>query len=575
MSRLLYLSVKEDKKLFEKLKQRALKFLSEIQPPDIELNKEIILENANSLTVLVNPTKAVKIIDQNALIGLCYANDKNEWLEFGEMPDGNFVIKREKDQVVEILTDYQATKSLWYFFDKKILIVSSSQRMIVHLLGSFQLNEQTVMWMLSSGTLGLYNSWDKRIKSLPPATILKFDKNKWKIKLLHEPIIFKSNNLSLKENTSIFNGIIDKVFSNISLDEIKSLLSITGGYDSRSVLIYLYKNHKKFDLMTIGTKNSIDTKFSDLYISREIANYFELKWFLFDTNLKIINISAFFDTMLKLGEGRLDLIDRMTDDFTWFREMSNRKYDVLFNGMEGFSCQYPFNNSNLNLRLRKLYLLKDFKNVNLDFNIAQAYHEDLLKKENETYNQNYYKINQLFFNPYGDAALNEIQNCYLDVLNPLLSKSIITFIRLLPDKQRIQKHIAKEIVKINDVSNIPFSDKVSVLSTNLIIKTKLFSSYFDKYLFDHNSIFGSHDINQIISATKKGTIGNEMITYNNGDVNKYTAIKKSMEKNFPYFVHKFIEFKKRYKPNKLDPHLLKYRMFIVTKMVKQFEDDSR
>ncbi|MCK9230918.1 MAG: hypothetical protein RBS58_00075 [Syntrophales bacterium] len=574
MARLLYLCVNKDKDLFLKLRNRSFDFLGEIQPKDVEVNEEIIFNSDNSLTVLVNPTRAVKVFNKNALIGLCYTEDKNEWLKMGKIPDGNFVIKREEDNTVEVVTDYQATKSLWYYFDNNKLIVSSSQRMIIHLLGIFELNEQAVMWMLSSGTLGYKNSWDKRIKSVPPACILKLNRDSWRIDLRISPVVFEPNNLSLKENIKEFNEIVDKVFSHIDLKDINPILSITGGYDSRAVFLHLKKYYPNLDLITFGDKDSIKIKHSDLYCAKAIANKCGLKWTLFDTNINIDDYDGYFTQMLQLGEGRIDLLERITDNFFWIKSLFSNGYDVLFNGMEGFSCQYPYDNVKLNLLLRKLYLLEDFHNVDINLNINQQYHEDLKKNDSESYNQHYYKINQLFFNPYGDSALNEIQNCYFDVINPLLAKSIIEFIRKLPDRQRVGKKIQRKWVREIDKSNVPFAGCVSVIDTRDILKIRNIAEYINNYLIENNDIFPQKDIRSLNQQTKLDLVDNHQDLRKKNINNIKGNIKEFFFDEFPLLARKLREYKHLHQEFILDPHLLRYRMFIVVKMTNQLENDA-
>lgn len=570
MARLVYICVNKDRNYFDKLKNKAMNFLNEIQPLDINPNNEIIIQNENSITILVNPTKAHKLYGDNAMIGLCYEDNENKWQELGDIPDGNFIIKREKENKVEILTDFQATKSLWYYFSDKMLIVSSSQRMIVHLLGSFELNQQAVMWMLSSGTLGYKNSWDKRIESIPAASILSLNKTNWQIKLRTEPIEFEPNKNSLKENIKLFDQTSDKVFSNIDLNGIKPILSITGGYDSRTVLLYLKKYYENIDLMTFGDEDSVNVKYSDLYVSKTISKKFNLNWTLYDTKLSIYNLDEFFTKFFKLGEGRIDLLDRISDGFWWLSDINRREKDVLFNGMEGFSSQYPFNNKILNLHLRKLFLLEHYSNINLSDKYPQHYHKDLLET-NKTQNQYYYKIFQLFFIPYGDAALNEIQNCYIDVINPLLSKTIIQFIRNLPDKQRIGKKIEKELVHKIDDSGVPFADSVSVLNTKNILRLKVIDYFINEYLLEHNNIFPEQDIKSLVNQT-----GNDLKEEVRFEFEKKASkrIKQKVSNIFPLLTHKFVEQKKLHQKLNLDFHLLKYRMFIVLKMGKQLKQDA-
>ena len=74
-------------------------------------------------------------------------------------PDGSYAICRANDRSVELLTDFVGSRTLWYYFDDNLLLASSSQRALVTLLGSFELNREAIPWLLSSGCLGPEAAW--------------------------------------------------------------------------------------------------------------------------------------------------------------------------------------------------------------------------------------------------------------------------------------------------------------------------------------------------------------------------------------------------------------------------------
>ena len=351
-------------------------------------------------------------------------------------------------------------------------------------------------------------------------------------------------------------------------------MAITGGYDSRTNFLYLKKVNKLCDIATLGAKETIGFKVSDLYCGKKFSEKYQLNWLMFDTNWNFEHLEFHFNNFLKLGEGRLDLLERHPNGNDWMKTVFNNQYDIVINGMEGFSSQYPFSSQKMNLHLRKLFMVEDFSNFPADLKITQQkLHNDLEKsKTDKTWHQYYHRLNQLFFNPYGDAALNEILNCYVDTINPLLSRNVIEFIREIPDKQRIQKRIAKEIVHNIDDSQIPFADQVSVYQTADLVKLQSFSTFFDKYIKTHNNgLFPDNAIEILIDSTKT-TISDKLLL---NDHNMQFKIKKFISRKFPTLVHQWITYKKKKKPIMIDYYMLKYRMFIVLKMIEVFEDDIK
>lgn len=574
MSRIVHISVRNNPALLKIYRDKAAGFIKKIQPSNIVPNKEIVIENDSSFSAVINPTRAVVVDNCNILIGLCYSENPC-WQKFGEMPDGNYIIKREDDKSAEFVTDHLATKSLWYYFDDQIFLVSSSQRMIIYLLGDFCMNYQAVQWMLSSGTLGYKNSWDSRVQNVPYATILALNKNQWTLDLKSEPICFRSNKLSLTKNIKSYDQITDEIFSKIQLNDLNSVLALTGGYDSRTNLLFLMKHFPGIELTTFGIKLTENIRNSDLYIAKTLANNYSLKWTMFDTQPKEYDVEDFFNSFVKVGEARIDMLEREIDNFAWKSDVFNKKFDLLINGMEGFSSQYPYSNQKLNLRLTKLNQLKDYENLSPYFLSLgeQSLHEDLFKCENESWPQYYHRIFQSFFIPYADAALNEILNAYVDSVNPLLSKSIINYGRQLPDKQRIKKLISKEIVHRKDDSRIPFSDRSSVQPHYSIIKLEKHSEYFNRYLLEYNNgFFPESTILDVINKTKNYLEPDELywkVTHRDS----VRSLKIRMRKSFPALVHVYTLQKKRRKKLLMDYHILKFRMFLILKMNNIIRND--
>ena len=53
-------------------------------------------------------------------------------------------------------------------------------------LGNFDFDKRTIPWMLSTGTLGPFYSWDKRISLLPPDSSITLNKNNWSLNFHQE-----------------------------------------------------------------------------------------------------------------------------------------------------------------------------------------------------------------------------------------------------------------------------------------------------------------------------------------------------------------------------------------------------
>lgn len=105
-----------------------------------------------------------------------------------DLPDHVQFMWRWSDQEIRVKNDVAGTRRLWYYSDDEFFIVSTSQRVIVALVGSVIPHEPSQQWMLGSGCLAPFESWDSRIHSLRPNSVLTFDRSGWRASLSHEEI---------------------------------------------------------------------------------------------------------------------------------------------------------------------------------------------------------------------------------------------------------------------------------------------------------------------------------------------------------------------------------------------------
>ena len=77
--------------------------------------------------------------------------------------------------VLELLTDVLGTRQLWYIHAPDLFAASTSQRALVMLLRSFELDPEAVAWMLTSGHLA-GRAWDARLRRLRGDCRLSLDR---------------------------------------------------------------------------------------------------------------------------------------------------------------------------------------------------------------------------------------------------------------------------------------------------------------------------------------------------------------------------------------------------------------
>ncbi|MEX2569400.1 MAG: hypothetical protein WD431_25895, partial [Cyclobacteriaceae bacterium] len=257
------------------IKNTIQKICKQLEPDNIHANEPEIHVGMNWSYGIMNPTSSLLKTDSGVILGKIFG-DNEGWDKIGKVGlDGSFAIFRNNSQFAEISSDVAGTRSIWYYLDKEYFIASTSQRAMIMFLGSFKMNEEVVPWMLSTGSLGPFLSWDKRIKLLQPDASLALNKEKWEIMIQNVPIVYEGRKLTKKEGYQLVFDAIKETFKDLNLDFEKWAITLSGGKDSRGILLTLLANGEKAENIktyTHGHKGSQQIKGTDGAIAKIIAN---------------------------------------------------------------------------------------------------------------------------------------------------------------------------------------------------------------------------------------------------------------------------------------------------------------
>lgn len=573
MAKAIFVSYKGQapKNLDEKLKR----ICKNLEPDNISAYSPFIYTKENMGYGIMNPPNHLTQQNGSFVLGKIF-DCCPEWFKpKSEIPDGTFALFRSDENYIELCTDILATRTIWYYFDNEKIIASTSQRAIVMFLGSFSFNSAVIPWMISSGTLGYSNSWDCRINKLEADSTLVLDKLTWAIKINKNKIVFETKKDLIKDYEKDLQEVLDTSFKKLNFIFDNWSLPLSGGYDSRLILLLLKKNYSSItNLRTItwGLSSSREIKGTDGYVAKKLADTIGVKNQYLQTDILENNIGLVLERFLKMGEGRVDHVSGYLDGFELWAEAHNNQIEGVIRGDEGFtraSLGY-FPKKEKIRKAYKCFMLNDFNNLKefiKDGSFFQEFPQDLKKDAGESLSD----YRDRFYHQYRVSAvlssLSDLKLSYLEIANPLISKNIISKIRMMPPSLRTGKRVIKNIVD-NLSPDIEYAKYDSIANENRVFQSK---EVVELFIQDLNSV----EAKELFSLRFLRYIENNISINFGSQINelKGNSLKKRLIKKLPLSIKETL--KTFYGKRNLDINLLAFRVFIILRMKNLLNEDSR
>lgn len=427
------------------LEARIRAACNSLAPDNISPAPPTVIERGGIFLGIFNPSDAVSVRQGAVCLGAILSHEE-KWTEpLTGRPDGSYALFRSNDQCVELVADATASRTIWFFVDADLFIASTSQRAIVQLAGTFEFNQQVVPWMLSNGTLGPGNSWDRRIHCVPADSSVTLDRRAWDVSSVTGSCAFVTVQRSDDEHRALLEESLQRTFAGLGLDYSQWVLPLSGGFDSRQIL-HMLKDHANLRTVTWGLKSSLDEKENDAYIARSLAALYGLQHDFHETGLTTEPIDAVFERFLVCGEGRVDHIAGYMDGFRIWKTLFEGGVKGVIRGDEGFGWEPAVSPFQVRTAI-ELQLWSDFPNVKeLGHFESQEVPASLLQRD-ESLAAWRDRLYHQFRIPTVLAALSDLKAPYVEIVNPLLSNQLIAFVRTMPDHLRTSKSLFKSIVR--------------------------------------------------------------------------------------------------------------------------------
>ncbi len=564
MSKILFACFKDSKPI-EFSKDNINLLSNRLEPDNITFRDTRIISTEKELIAIFNPNDSLKIEKQSVCLGNMI-NPCSTWNEpKSQIPDGTFALFRSSSTCIEIISDMLATRTIWYYHDENKFISATSQRAIIFFLRSFHFNKQVLPWMLANGTLGPGLSWDSRIKMLEGDSVLSLDRQNWKLKIESNSCVFRLEQRTKQQHYETLKNAIVRSFKSLELDYTKWILPLSGGYDSRAILCML-KDEEDLTCVTWGMEESKYQKGNDAFVARELADHFGKKHNYYLTNLSNEPVNKIFNRFLVCGEGRVGDIAGYLDGFKIWKDLFESGVQGIIRGDEGFGARSVISQSDIRRNMRSQFL-SDYSNLNEIHKLGIPVQEvpDWLQRiDGESLESWRDRVYYTYEIPHAFAALNDLKLSFVEVINPLLTREILSVVKSLPDDLRTSKKLFRDI--IHDIGpNIDFASKEATAFYDNIFNNNDICEEIKNVIesYQDNSVIPPQFIKFIISHIKFGK---------ESSISKKISLKNKLKILLPSRIKNLL--RNTIINNNMDYRIMAFRTYIIIKMNSLLIEDS-
>jgi hypothetical protein len=457
------------------------------------------------------------------------------------------------------------SRTWWWGQTETLFVLSTSQRFIVSVLGSFEPNREAFAWMMSSGTLGPGHSWDRRIAPLAAGAALSLERNSFQVTITAEPKEFRPEPKSDAEHERALSMALTEVFAGTSqLDPARWIVPLSGGFDSRALLL-LAPNARAYRTITWGTRRALDDPHTDAAVARELARSLQLENRYFETDLSPEPIEKIFHRFLVAGEGRVDHFAGYLDGFAVWKHLYESNVTGIIRGDEGFGW-VPVASMLDVVHAVGLSAIRDFAGTNdLIEGTAQTIPSSLVHRTGESAATWRDRLYHQFRIPVILAALNALKSPYVEVAAPLLDARLLALVRTQPDHLRTGKVLFKKIVQAKSPP-VRYATRSATADPQEVLASARMSVMIADELSAARPLFGDALISRLL-PTKKADPLAEL------KARAVRVLKTRIKESLPVWMRRAA--RNTVVKHRLDRNTLAFRAFLISRMVKMLEADAR
>lgn len=415
-----------------------------LSPDDIQPHEPQISETDSIVRAVVNPVAGVRADDHGVCLGALF--EDVDWSTPGcPEPDGSYAIVRHDAHCVELLADAFASRTIWYVLTDDAFYASTSQRALAWLLGDHRPSAETVAWMLSSGYLGPATGWDARVTRVPGGVRLRLDRESWTLSSASRRIEYRPVAAPREEHMARLREAVFTACRDVDLSGRSWLLPLSGGHDSRALLVGLLHAGAQPTCVTWGLSSSLGQPGNDAYVARRLAEHYGLEHRYCPLDATGEPMHDVLGRFLLAGEGRAVDLSGYTDGMRTWSGFFTSGVDTIVRGDtpglgSGQGRAYdPVSELFVRTAIGRLVMVDDYPEGHLVRRLGlatQTVPAHLRRRPGETLGcyrdrvHNEHKVATMF------AALNDPKCAYVEVVNPLLHRAVVKAVSELPDDLR-------------------------------------------------------------------------------------------------------------------------------------------
>ena len=563
--------------MFQKLQQACNLLTPEVIKEKSQETIEAWSKDSSAFYAIQNSESVAKPKQDALIIGWLQQSFQNKSEIYTSEADGSYAIIKNDENGISFFSDQFGSRALWYYFDESILIVSTSQRAIVALKGTFQFNEEALAWYLSSGCQGPFISWDQDIKQVLPNLEYSLNIADWHLKSKQKP----GMDLPLSGSTKM-NDYLQRYQSQVtdSLDQIineypkeQVLMPLSGGLDSRSLLA-ISKNAGLLNKVTLVNWGEMGQEgvFDDKTAAKKVASFYGEELLDIILPIKIDNYDQVFDRYVEECEGRIDHLSAFTDAFKMWEDLFMKGYRMIVRGdipvTEGLDLTEVQVRQRMGLNLFgdyanvSKYPVRKYMNLQKDYGSKRLSGESFIRWRDRLFLS--------FTMPMQVSAYTQQISAFSENRAPMLNWSLFKLYMGLPDSEKGNKLHMQKLWEKNDKTGISRYAVRSLRGLGDIIDNEQCNQYLINKLvsYEKQSLFTL----ELITTVRKDLAKQEYSSENLKSKPFFLASYEFLTNNMPLLLKAYIRSNR---PTNLPNNIIACRMVLAEKIVTMYETDAK